>query len=148
MAQIKFYRGAQGSSLPSYQDGAIFVIARNDTEGDVYVDINNGKRLHITPNQTVVSHTTAEWSALGVNKSEAGKVYVYTDYDSVVRDGVTYPVPAIKVGDGNAYITDLPFHYVVTQEKANFWDHKVDAYMETDGDDLETENLVLTYGLG
>lgn len=143
MAKIKFYRGAQGASLPSHQDGAIFIVAADNNRGDMYVDIENGKRLHIVPEQPVIEHTTAEWSTLGLAKSEQGKIYVYSDYSSQTIEGDTYPVPAIKIGDGNAYIVDLPFYNVVTQAEKDFWNHKVDAYM----DDVNEENLILTYGL-
>ena len=140
MALVKFYRGVQGASLPAYTNGAIFVVANGDTSGDIYVDVDNGKRLKIRPNDVVTAKTTAEWNAAPTTIAQAGQVYVYTDYSTTEVDGKTVNVPGIKVGDGSAYLIDMPFLPVVTQEKADFWDDKVTAYM----DDEHNETLILS----
>ena len=58
--RVRFYRGAQGASLPAaHQDGAIFIVERdqNNNLGDMYVDIDNGKRLHIVPDSGYHSYS-------------------------------------------------------------------------------------------
>ena len=60
MGLVKFYRGSANVSLPAHNEGSIFVIARDDTHGDIYVDVEQGKRLHITPDSPVEVYTTAQ----------------------------------------------------------------------------------------
>ena len=55
MGKVKFYRGAAGVSLPEHQEGAIFIVERGDTTGDMYVDVENSKRLHITPDAPIIT---------------------------------------------------------------------------------------------
>ena len=48
---IRFYRGLTEDSLPSpYNEGSIYVVARDENYGDIYVDIDSTTRLHIAPN--------------------------------------------------------------------------------------------------
>lgn len=63
--RVRFYRGAQGASLPAaHQDGAIFIVERDEANnlGDMYVDMDSGKRLHIVPDSGYHSYpsTTTE----------------------------------------------------------------------------------------
>lgn len=60
MALVKFYRGTKANSLPAHDEGAIFVIESSVNTGDVYVDVADGKRLHIIPEGIVLAKTTAE----------------------------------------------------------------------------------------
>lgn len=99
----------------------------------------------------VHTDTTANWNAQPLLITEAGHIYVYSDYTTM--GGVD--VPAIKIGDGLAYLIDMPFvagntaeltaHindtsvHVTAGEKA-FWNNKNRAYM-SQGD---AETLVLT----
>lgn len=53
--------------------------------------------------------TTANWDAKVGYIPPKGTIIVYTDHGSVIKDGVTVPVPGIKVGTGNAYVQDLAF---------------------------------------
>ena len=96
--------------------------------------------------------TTANWNAQTTMISEAGAVYIYSDYSTV--DGVS--VPGIRIGDGMAYLADLPFAsqetmsiltrhindtdiHITARERA-FWNNKVTSVL----DRLDAENLVLT----
>lgn len=57
--------------------------------------------------QEVIAHSTAEWATIAPSMvSKYGLIYIYTDYsqDSEGRD-----IPAFKVGNGNAYVSDLAF---------------------------------------
>lgn len=49
--------------------------------------------------------TTAAWNAFTGFVPMKGEIIVYTD--RYQKDGVN--VPGIKIGDGNAYLVDLPF---------------------------------------
>ena len=96
--------------------------------------------------------TTANWNAQTTMVSEAGAIYIYSDYSMV--DGVS--VPGIRIGDGLAYLADLPFAsqetmsiltrhindsdiHITARERA-FWNNKVTSVL----DRLDAENLVLT----
>lgn len=50
-------------------------------------------------------NTTAAWKEQADYAPPAGQLIIYTDGNVV--DGVNYP--KFKVGDGNAYVIDLPF---------------------------------------
>lgn len=50
-------------------------------------------------------HTTEEWRLMPTYVPAKGELVIYTD--AVQKDGNTYP--ALKIGDGNAYVVDLPF---------------------------------------
>lgn len=86
----------------------------------------------------ILYNTTEYWnSQIGV-QSKAGVLYVYSDYKE--EDGVY--IPGVKIGDGNAYIIDLPFtdeiyakHVLnkaihVTDEERAFWNNKVTCFVD------------------
>lgn len=54
---------------------------------------------------TAETHTTAEWDSMPQVVSIKGKIYVYSDHQ--VINGIN--IPGFKVGDGDAYIINLPF---------------------------------------
>lgn len=89
--------------------------------------------------------TTEEWDSQTTLVSEENAVYVYTDYKTI--DGEQ--IAGFKVGDGLAYVVDLPFTdavmeshmndtdiHVTSEEKA-FWNAKVRGI-------VAGENLILT----
>ena len=94
---------------------------------------------------TIYSNTTAGWSAQTTLVSEEGAFYIYTDHDYV---GDT-PIAGFKIGDGLAYVVDLPFldanmqshmsneDIHVTAEEKVFWNNKNRGL-------VEGENLILT----
>ena len=59
---------------------------------------------------TLLHHTEAEWDAQQALITGEGVIYVYSDHTTVIGPGgeVTL-VPAIKIGDGVSYLSDLPF---------------------------------------
>lgn len=97
----------------------------------------------------VIAKTTSEWNSTPSLVSQAGTIYIYTDY---YNDGQGHSVPAFKVGDGLAYLIDLPFVDVNMQEHMNngdihitpqereFWNNKV----RTDTTQIHNENLIFT----
>lgn len=104
-------------------------------------------KININDNLTVA--TTAEWDAQRELIAKEGVVYVYSDHHTN-PDG--QPVPGFKVGDGKAYLIDLPFNddlamrhianttIHVTEEEKEFWNDKVTAYMDAEN----AECLVLS----
>lgn len=89
-------------------------------------------------NKQIFSDTTANWNSQLELIGKKDCIYVYTDYKE--EDGEL--IPALKVGDGHAFLIDLPFTFMgnITQEQIDFWNNKVTAYM----DDVVDENLILS----
>lgn len=100
----------------------------------------------------IVSNTTAGWNSNPLYVSQPNAIYVYTDY-TTLSNGVT--VPGLKIGDGMAYVVDLPFisgsSYDIQQHIENlgihvadddreFWDNKWSGYI----DNKDSEKLVFT----
>ena len=88
--------------------------------------------------------TTAEWGTQLDYIPKAGQIIIYTDYATKEVDGETVNIPGIKIGDGMAYVLDLPFvgddirdllmdHISntivhITQAERNAWNEKVRCY--------------------
>lgn len=109
--------------------------------------------------------TTANWNAARGFIPLEGEIIVYNDYDSKQKEIngelKTILVPNIKIGDGMAYVQDLPFvnedlkdtlmeHITdyeihVSLHEKNFWNNKinVDDTYESIHDELEDETLIL-----
>ena len=54
-------------------------------------------------------HTTEYWDSIPSLQSLQGAFYIYTDYKTVEVEGQTKVIPGVKIGDGDAYVIDLPF---------------------------------------
>lgn len=107
--------------------------------------------IETLPN-VVVCHTTAEWDEQTTYVPNSGEVIVYTDHDTKVVDGQTVNIPGVKIGDGSAYVVDLPFideavsgglldhiqntSIHVTASEKEFWNNKLNCV-------ITNENLVL-----
>ena len=82
-------------------------------------------------------NTTEYWNANGRWIPAAGEVVIYSDGNSYTSNDVTYTSPALKIGDGEAYLADLPYAYSnfqehisntnihITAEDRAFWDNKL-----------------------
>ena len=82
---------------------------------------------------------TATWNSQAQLVSQQGYIYIYSDYK---QDSSGNNIPGIKVGDGNAYLIDLPFstklideHIAdavihITQAERDFWNNKVTCYID------------------
>lgn len=109
--------------------------------------------------------TTANWNAATEFIPKAGEVIIYTDYSTYqveeFGETVTKYIPNIKIGDGQAYVQDLPFvdkdlrdrllehindmdMHVILGEKV-FWNNKVniDDYPTSEAEIVDY-NLVFT----
>lgn len=100
-------------------------------------------------------HTTEYWRLHQTYVPASGEIVIYTDREVV--DGKRYA--GLKIGDGNAYIVDLPFigdslieriwdalnEHInnqtihVTQEEKDFWNDKINCDV-----DVFEEELILT----
>lgn len=104
----------------------------------------------------VLSDTTENWNAKPELVTRKNYIYVYTDYKTM-DDKL---VPGIKIGDGKAYLIDMPFisagdteeivekldkHIAdieahVTPEDRERWDNKVTCYLSEDS----SEHLIFS----
>lgn len=107
---------------------------------------NPSTRIYAPPSSKIISHTTAEWESLGVSTvSESGVLYVYTDYK---QDESGNNIPGFKMGDGNAYVADLPFSSAmfdmhmnntdihITAAEREKWNNKVSVLMNESTNNL------------
>lgn len=123
------HSGISGSVDANNINGTASVVQR--ITGSVVPGSGSGRK-------EVVSKTTEEWNATPRLMSIKDVIYVYTDHTIVEGR----PVPAIKVGDGFAYVADLPFvssGTEVTPEQIAFWDNKVAAMVDPN----DPETLIL-----
>jgi len=93
----------------------------------------------------VLYATTATWNSQPQLISDRGFIYIYADYR---QNETGQNIPSMKVGDGNAYLIDMPFvdellyeHLLdnvqhITQEEREKWNNKVRCYMSDAKDDL------------
>lgn len=85
----------------------------------------------------IYAKTTAEWAQAIDVQSQYGAIYIYTDYRQ--EDNVN--IPAMKIGDGMAYVVDLPFFSTgVTEKDRERWDNKVTAFISP----LDPENVIFS----
>ena len=114
--------------------------------GSSVVDSNKVANINI-----VHLDTEENWNSQISLVSQAGHIYVYTDHTQI--DG--RDIPAIKIGDGNAYLIDMPFvnedaeaflahinntvvHVGATERP--YWNDKVTCYIS----ETDNENVVFT----
>ena len=83
----------------------------------------------------VISKTTAEWNAQPGLVSKLNIIYVYTDYEF---DENNQPIPAMKIGDGNRYVIDLPFlkYDSVTIAEKVAWNNKVTVFLDANNEEI------------
>ena len=103
------------------------------------------------------SKTTDEWNRTPLLLSEKNALYIYTDHKKTLNEKQEEVyVPGLKLGDGKAYLIDLPFlndsdseyHFLehihnkvihVDTNDRTFWDNKLNV-------EIQNENLILTTG--
>ena len=178
MSFLKLLRGNLANLPEQIKDG--FIYFTKDKKG-LYIDAD-GERKRVNPpadwNETdpdlpsyivnkpttiagygitdaakIYYNTTAGWAAQITRVSEEGAIYVYSDNSTIEKDGETINVPAIKIGDGLAYVVDLPFsqdqsiidhinndEIHITTTDREFWNNKCSV----DATDISNERLILT----
>ena len=133
MALFKIFRGTSENLPTKMHDGYAYFTT---DDGKFYIDTSQ-KRILVNPDTSSADkiaylkdgvmtdvgsvldellgssasfeiHTSEEWIEAGRNISQAGVLYIYSDgYE--LDDGQHTKIPRIKIGDGLAYISDLPF---------------------------------------
>lgn len=101
----------------------------------------------------ILSNTTEGWNNQRDLVSTARTIYIYLDHQTETDEtGNTIYIPGFKVGDGMAYLIDLPYtddlmvkHMAdqsihVTPEEKTFWNNKVRTYYST----VKNDTLVFT----
>jgi hypothetical protein len=96
----------------------------------------------VNGSDSIISETSEYWAEHSSTMSEAGMIYIYNDLEP----------PKFKIGDGKAYIGDLPFYDEdwedhirdqirhITQQEREFWNNKVRATDEG----ADPEELIFT----
>lgn len=118
----------------------------NDLLGVTFSDV---QKLYLG----VRSGTKEYWDSQRSLIGEKNFIYVYTDHQKKTDTwGRVTNIPGIKIGDGKAYLIDLPFVddiYLshindstihVTQDEKNRWNNKVRAIVTR----IDPENLIFT----
>lgn len=116
--------------MSNYQTGNVIGNAT------VRQNISGEMRIGGSTIRQVVSGTTEYWNSQTTLVSVKDTVYVYTDYETVEGEAI----PNIKIGDGDAYVIDLPFisGSGVTAEQIANWDNKVSVMV----DPTNPENII------
>lgn len=99
----------------------------------------------------VSENTVSGWAQTPTYVPKKGEIILYTDY---AQDDQENPLPAIKMGDGSAFVADLPFvnddirinllEHIndrvvhITNAERNFWNNKLNYEY-----DMGDENLIL-----
>ena len=109
--------GIEGSIINRHISGTASAIQR--IAGSMATGGSGGRK-------EIISNTTEAWNSNPGLKSVKDIVYVYTDYRTV--DG--HPIPGIKIGDGLAFVVDLPFVSGVTDEQIAFWNDKCSVMID------------------
>ena len=131
----------------------------SSSAGDT-ISLTSGANITLTPDATnktisiasasnIISGTTEYWQTHGNVISTKDVLYVYTDWK---KNSDNEDIAGIKVGDGLAYISDLPFTdqlwaehvldsliHVSTNDRYN-WNNKVTCYIHP----ADVENLVFS----
>ena len=117
--------------------GTVYTLTR---EGK-FIVLDGGGSLQSQIELPYTYMTTEEWDATSPMISESGALYIWSDYR---QDEKGNNIPGVKIGDGNAYIKDLPFqdedflkHILntdihVTPAEKEFWNNKVTCYIPKD----------------
>lgn len=79
--------------------------------------------------------TASEMTALNSTKSQAGAIYIYSDYRENQNGS---KVPGIRLGDGNAYVGDLPYQDADFLQHMNNTTIHVSAFDRSKWDDKVT----------
>lgn len=114
------------------------------TSSEENIDISLGS-VYSSGDCKVLYNTTAFWNDHPQTLAQKGYIYIYSDWKKT-SDGKN--IAGIKVGDGNAYLIDMPFTDEVWEDHVNdkvrhiteaermFWNNKVRCYLNNDGDNV------------
>lgn len=127
------------------QEGLQKLWAILDTQNSEVVKRIKKLSQDLQDNVYVLYDTTDGWNAQKDLQSEKGVIYIYSDYKWENGSNIA----GIKVGDGNAYLYDMPFldtlydkhinnlEIHITSEERKRWNNKVTS-------DIDGETLILS----
>ena len=113
------------------------------------IDAEFGNVYVVSGDCKVLYASTATWNSQPQLVSARGFIYIYADYR---QNDQEQNIPSMKIGDGSAYLIDMPFadellydHIAntvlhVTQAERESWNNKVRCYI----DPLNEHNLIFT----
>ena len=125
---------------------------------DISIDFNASPQLEaqfgsvyvVGGDCRVLYATTATWNSQPQLVSARGYLYIYSDYK---QNGQGQNIAGFKVGDGNAFLIDMPFtdevmqdhitdtvHHI-TQAEREFWNNKVRCFIDAE---IQNDNLIFT----
>lgn len=142
--------GVQMNSDPAVRaqfnsDSAISAMFNSDV---LPLDVQLGM-VYIVGGCKVLYASTETWNSKPQLMSDRGYIYIYCDYRQNEKG---QNIAAMKVGDGLAYLIDLPFidelvyNHIsdvvrhITQQEREFWNNKVRCYIQN----IEDDTLVFT----
>lgn len=138
---------------PIYYNGTA-INANTLSEGNIYTLIYTGTNWEIIGDITgknIMIGTTAEWQAHSTYIAPEGTICIYSDRGSYQdTNNNTITVPGIKISDGFAYVTSLPFvgddviaavrielnNHIndnvrhITADERTFWNNKLNTLMD------------------
>ena len=136
------------------------------SQGQDYNNLRNKPQINSTTLQgniylqqlglrSIIYVKTTDWNYQPDLIGEEGTIYIYSDYQTTIIDGVEKTTPGIKIGDGKAYLIDTPFiaqdqqalfQHISNSEihtnssEKNFWNQKITGFMDTQ----DPENLIFS----
>ena len=138
------------TTIPIMVDGNYVVPSAGDVvryldREFMYADNGTWVEFGAVGNQ-VLRDTKEHWDAQPSLISEKDVIYIYTNYKTIDNGDGTYTIyPGMKIGDGSAYLIDIPFigegdGSIVTPEDIARWNNKWRGYMNENN----PENLIFT----
>ena len=138
------------ATIPIMVDGKYVVPSAGDVvryldREFMYADNGTWVEFGAVGNQ-VLRDTKEHWDAQPSLISEKDVIYIYTNYKTIDNGDGTYTIyPGMKIGDGSAYLIDIPFigegeGVIVTPEDIARWNNKWRGYMNENN----PENLIFT----
>ena len=136
--------GGGSSGVTDYNE----LTSKPSINGTTLVGNKTNAELNLS---SIQYNTTNNWNSNSSLMSKANEIYVYTDYYDLGdgKKGI-----GVKIGDGKAYVIDLPFvdsgiakiveehidnnQIHITQAERTAWNNKISCYLSG------TENLVFT----
>lgn len=107
-------------------------------QSEPYADAEFGSIYVVEANSKVLYALAETWNSQPLYIAKRGYIYIYADWK---QDDLGRNLAGIKVGDGNAYLIDLPFlddmyfNHIhdaivhITPKEREFWNNKVRCYM-------------------
>lgn len=138
LALFKVFRGTSDRLPAKMVDGYAYFTT---DDGKFYIDFKDAdgmlRRKAVTSGAEANIDTTENWNSQSNLISKKGSFYIYTDYyKKDNRD-----IPGLKIGDGKAYLIDLPF---VNPDLSSYNSHIANKDIHTSAVEKESWNKKIT----